>query len=115
MASRLLASLLLSLMLGCASTPVKRGAEEVYVFQLIGGYFYGPGPIVPDTSLPDGRISGVHFDRMQFRGYAAFRNDGSTASLLSNGRTRINQNIEAGRLMIGGGTSPILLTAVDGG
>jgi hypothetical protein len=110
-----LPALLLSFLLGCAASPAGGGSDEVYMFQLTGGFFFGPGPIVPDTSLPDGRISNVHFDRAHFRGFAEFRNDDSAQSKLSNGRTRINQNIEAGRLMIGGGTSPIMLTAVDGG
>ena len=86
-----------------------------YTFVLEGGYFYGPGPIVPDTELPHGRLSNIHFDPKLLRGYCEFANDGSRSALLSDLKTRVNQNIEAGSLLIGGGTSPVMLTAVDGG
>lgn len=86
-----------------------------YTFELIGGYFFGPGPVEPDTHLPNGKLRNIRFDTQKFQGYCEFANDGSRSGLLSDGRTRINQNIDAGRLLIGGGTSPILLSAVDGG
>ncbi|HEU5134131.1 MAG TPA: hypothetical protein VFU13_03205 [Steroidobacteraceae bacterium] len=86
-----------------------------HTFVLEGGYFYGPGPIVPDTELPQGHLTNIHFDPKLLRGYCEFANDGSRSALLSDLKTRVNQNIEAGRLLIGGGTSPVLLTAVDGG
>ena len=86
-----------------------------HTFFLEGGYFYGPGPIVPDTELPHGRLSNIRFDPKLLRGYCEFANDGSKSALLSDLKTRVNQNIEAGRLLIGGGTSPVMLTAVDGG
>jgi hypothetical protein len=87
----------------------------LYTFELHGGYFFGPGPIVPNTVLPDGRLTNIHFDLRSWRGYCEFHNDGRPDSKLSDARTRINQNIDAGHLLIGGGTSPILLAAVDGG
>ena len=87
----------------------------LFTFNLHGGYFYGPGPIVPDTQLPDGKLTNIHFDLTTWRGYCEFQNDGSSATVLSDGQTRINQNIDAGKLYVGGGTSPILLAAVDGG
>jgi hypothetical protein len=90
-------------------------AEPLHSFELIGGHFFGPGPIVPDTALPNGRLRNIEFDLARFRGHCQFRNSGGAGALLSDGRTRINQNIDAGRLFIGGGTSPILLAAVDGG
>lgn len=90
-------------------------AEGRHTFYLEGGYFFGPGPIVPDTKLPDGELANIHFDVARMRGYCEFANSGARDGLLSDGRTRINQNIDAGRLLIGGGTSPILLTAIDGG
>ena len=96
--------------LGAEATPAGR-----HTFFLEGGYFYGPGPIVPDTELPHGRLSNIHFDPQLLSGYCEFANDGSKSALLSDLKTRVNQNIEAGRLLIGGGTSPVLLTAVDGG
>lgn len=86
-----------------------------HTFHLEGGYFFGPGPIVPDTQLPDGQLANIRFDVERMSGYCEFANSGGRGSLLSDARTRINQNIDAGRLLIGGGTSPILLTAVDGG
>jgi len=95
---------------GAAESP-----EALYTFQLQGGHFFGPGPIVPDTGLPDGRLSHIHFDLRTWRGFCQFENDNQPGTRLSDGTTRINQNIDAGRLFVGGGTSPILLTAVDGG
>jgi hypothetical protein len=94
------------------------GAESrdgLYTFQLHGGHFFGPGPIVPDTALPDGRLTNIRFDFRTWRGICLFENDENPKSRLSDGTTRINQNIDAGRLFVGGGSSPILLTAVDGG
>jgi hypothetical protein len=87
----------------------------LYTFELRGGYFFGPGPIVPNTVLPEGRLTNIHFDLRSWRGYCEFHNDGRPNSKLSDAQTRINQNIDAGHLLIGGGTSPILLAAVDGG
>lgn len=100
----------LSLCVGSA-----RGEEPKFNFELIGGHFYGPGPIVPDTNLPDGRLRNIRFDTNAFQGYCEFANDGGPAGRLSDGRTRVNQNIDAGHLRIGGGTSTVLLAAVDGG
>jgi hypothetical protein len=97
---------------------VAQGAQSrpgLYTFELHGGFFFGPGPIVPDTTLPDGRLTNIHFDLRAWRGYCEFHNDGRHASRLSDSRTRINQNIDAGHLLIGGSNSPILLAAVDGG
>jgi hypothetical protein len=95
-----------------------QGAQSragLYTFELRGGYFFGPGPIVPNTVLPEGRLTNIHFDLRSWRGYCEFHNDGRLDSKLSDARTRINQNIDAGHLLIGGGTSAILLAAVDGG
>ena len=96
-------------------TSAAESGEGLYTFQLHGGHFFGPGPIVPDTALPDGRLSHIRFDLRTWRGFCQFENDNRPGSRLSDGATRINQNIDAGRLFVGGGTSPILLTAVDGG
>lgn len=98
---------------GCAGT--SEPSSPRYTFYLTGGYFYGPGPIVPDTSLPDGRLVNIRFDPRDFQGYAEFFNDDREESKLSDGRTRINLNIDAGRLRIGGGYQTVLLVAVDGG
>lgn len=89
-------------------------AGDDYRFQLRGGYFYGPGPIRPDTALPDGEISGVVFDTVRWRGEAKFR---AGPQPLSDGKTRINANIDAGRLGIGENkqAKSFWLTAVEGG
>jgi hypothetical protein len=98
-----------------APVAASAGTLSRHTFYLEGGYFFGPGPIVPDTQLPDGELANIRFDVGRMSGYCEFANSGGRDSLLSDGRTRINQNIDAGRLLIGGGTSPILLTAIDGG
>lgn len=100
---------------GGAPAATAAGTLSRHTFHLEGGYFFGPGPIVPDTKLPDGDLANIRFDVDRMSGYCEFANSGGRDSLLSDGRTRINQNIDAGRLLIGGGTSPILLTAIDGG
>ncbi len=74
-------------------------AAEDHVFHLHDGYFYGPGPIVPDTPLPEGYIRGVSFDPDRLEGVAAFTPGGQ---MLSDGRTATNGNIDAGTLQIGG-------------
>ena len=99
--------------IGCAG--ISKPSTPLYTFHLTGGSFFGPGPIVPDTSLPDGRLININFDPRELRGYAAFFNDGRQESKLSDGKTRINQNIDAGRLNIGGGFQTVLLVAVEGG
>src|SRR5882724_2558047 len=86
-----LAVLLLALATVSGCTGVGAPHERLYSFQLSGGYFYGPGPIVPDTELPDGRLVNIRFDTGAFRGYAEFSNDGRGGSMLSDGKTRINQ------------------------
>ena len=101
-----------SILLGCNSY---RNLEPIHSFLLTGGYFFGPGPIVPDTALPDGNLKGIKFDKKSFSGYATFYNDGTPESLLSDGTTLINQNIDAGRLNIGDGSNPLLLVAVNKG
>jgi hypothetical protein len=108
-------ALLLASRATCATAPGEQLPVALYTFELQGGYFFGPGPIVPNTQLPQGRLTNIHFDLHSWRGYCEFRNDGRGDSKLSDAQTRINQNIEAGRLLIGGGASPILLAAVDGG
>ena len=70
-----------------------------HIFNLSGGHFFGPGPIVPDTPLPDGSIRGIDFDLVKQSGAAAYAADGR---LLSDGETAINANIDAGALEIGG-------------
>lgn len=120
MRTRRLRHALSAALLSCAyqlSSPVAAAEDTLrrHTFHLQGGFFFGPGPIVPDTKLPDGQLANIHFDAEQMSGYCEFANSGGRDSLLSDARTRINQNIDAGRLLIGGGTSPILLTAVDGG
>ena len=92
--------------IGCAG--ISKPSTPLYTFHLTGGSFFGPGPIVPDTSLPDGRLININFDPRELRGYAAFFNDGRQESKLSDGKTRINQNIDAGRLNIGGGFQTVL-------
>jgi hypothetical protein len=70
-----------------------------HIFNLHGGYFYGPGPIVPDTPLPDGSIRGIAYDLAKQEGVAAFAEGGR---VLSDGKTTTNANIDAGALEIGG-------------
>lgn len=80
--------------------PVPALAKEGgHVFTLHGGHFYGPGPIVPDTALPDGSIRGISFDLKKLEGVAAFAQGGQ---VLSDGKTTTNGNIDAGALEIGG-------------
>jgi len=98
-----------------SKTNAAESRAGLYTFHLQGGHFFGPGPIVPDTALPDGRLSNIRFDLRTWRGFCQFENDGRSGSRLSDGTTRINQNIDAGRLFVGGGSGPVLLTAVDGG
>jgi hypothetical protein len=99
--------------LGCASShKVLKGEHTI---NLSGGHFFGPGPVEPDLPLPDGRIVNVEFDRHKFEGQTHFYSDGSEKSLLSDGKTKINQNIDAGLLKMGEGDHSFLLVAVDGG
>jgi hypothetical protein len=86
-------ALLAALPLATAANPGQ------HVFKLHGGYFYGPGPIVPDTPLPDGSIRGITFDLERLQGVAAFAPGGR---VLSDGKTTTNGNIDAGALEIGG-------------
>ena len=85
-----------------------------YHFHLHGGLFYGPGPIKPDTPLPDGDVEGISFDTTAWRGHAPFQ---AASTMLSDGKTRMNANINAGRLSLGEDKSAksFLLSAVDGG
>lgn len=83
-----------------AGLPVPAAAAVgAQVFTLHGGHFFGPGPIVPDTPLPDGSIRGISFDLDRLEGVAAFAAGGRT---LSDGTTTTNGNIDAGALEIGG-------------
>ena len=83
-----------------ACTPVfAQAAPAPHVFSLHGGHFFGPGPIVPDTPLPDGSIRGISYDPAKLEGAAAFAAGGR---LLSDGKTTTNGNIDAGALEIGG-------------
>lgn len=91
------------------------GNVQAAEFVLEGGYFYGPGPIEPDASLPTGKLANVVFDRHTFRGYTDFANDGSPEARFSDGETLINQNIEAGEITLGDGRETVLLAAVGGG
>ena len=88
----------LLLMLACLTGPAL-AADGQHVFTLHGGHFFGPGPIVPDTPLPDGSIRGIAFDLAKLEGVAAFAEGGKT---LSDGKTVANANIDAGALQIGG-------------
>jgi len=85
-----------------------------YELKLSGGYFFGPGPIVPDTALPDGVIRAVEFDLERLSGHAPFA---ASDKKLSDDATLVNANIDAGVLKIGDedqqGT--FWLVAVDGG
>lgn len=94
-------------------TPATAWAGE-HRFSLQGGHFYGPGPIIPDTPLPDGSIRGIQFDLDQLAGVAAF---GPGGRLLSDGSTATNGNIDAGALEIGsqGKGKTFWLYAVAGG
>jgi hypothetical protein len=100
---------------GCCGVSGAGAQPATYTFHLHGGHFFGPGPVVPDTALPDGRLTHIRFDFRTWHGFCEFANDGRSRSHLSDKQTRINQNIDAGELLVGGGTSPILLAAVDGG
>ena len=100
--------------MACSHNPAKNDLRN-HSFKLVGGHFYGPGPIVPDTALPDGLLHNIKFDLRKFKGYAEFETDEGSIAFLSDGKTRINRNIEAGRLDIGGGETPVLLVAVSGG
>jgi hypothetical protein len=83
-----------------ASLPAPSQADTgQHVFNLQGGHFFGPGPIVPDTPLPDGSIHGIAYDLDKQEGAAAFAEGGR---MLSDGKTVTNANIDAGALEIGG-------------
>jgi hypothetical protein len=84
------------LLAGLALAPA---AAAEHAFQLHGGFFYGPGPIEPDTPLPDGSIRGIRFDLDRLEGVAEYVPSEDT---LSDGKTRTNANIDAGELTIGG-------------
>ncbi len=85
--------------------PVATLADNVqHAFTLHGGHFFGPGPIVPDTPLPDGSIRGIAFDLAKLEGVAAFTEGGK---VLSDGKTTANANIDAGALEIGGNQNDI--------
>jgi len=98
---------------GCATHSDRD--DKLHQFKLVGGHFYGPGPIEPDTALPVGYLRNIHFDIKTFSGYAEFYNDGSEQAVLSDGKTLVNQNIDAGILDIGGGDNTVLLVAIKGG
>lgn len=87
---------------------------QAYEFKLSGGYFFGPGPIVPDTSLPDGAIRNVEWDFEAWEGHAPFE---AMERMLSDKKTLVNANIDAGELSIGEGQqkSSFWLAAVNGG
>lgn len=89
-------------------------AADDYAFQLHGGHFYGPGPVVPDTPLPDGLIQGIQFDLDKLAGVAVYA---PSADTLSDGETHTNANIQAGELSIGGDSDhkAFWLYAVAGG
>ncbi len=106
---------LLPVMFLCGACSSTAKHDALHQFKLVGGHFYGPGPIVPDTALPTGYLRNIHFDVESFSGYANFLNDGGEDAVLSDGKTRINQNIDAGILEIGGGDNTVLLVAVKGG
>lgn len=84
-------------LLACVSVTEPTAGD--HVFTLHGGHFYGPGPIVPDTPLPEGSIRGISFDLDKLEGVAAFAAGGR---MLSDGKTITNGNIDAGALEIGG-------------
>jgi hypothetical protein len=86
-----------------------------YTFTLQGGHFFGPGPIIPDLALPDGKIKNIQFDENNFTGFAPFVNNGTK---LTDGETLINENIEAGVLTLGQNKQrkqKFSLVAVNGG
>jgi len=87
----------------CFSAPALAAAGQ-HTFSLHGGHFFGPGPIVPDTPLPDGSIRGIAFDLAKLEGVAAFSEGGK---VLSDGKTTSNANIDAGALEIGGKQSEL--------
>ncbi|KOR31478.1 hypothetical protein TI04_00555 [Achromatium sp. WMS2] len=91
--------ILLGLTLISCMISVATAAPEPHVFNLHGGYFYGPGPIAPDTRLPDGVIHNITFDLDKLAGAAAF---GKGGRILSDNETTANANIDAGALEIGG-------------
>ena len=103
---------LASQLVACATASSKFSEHE---FRLVGGHFFGPGPIEPDTALPPGYLKNIRFKPHAFYGYADFYNDGAATAVLSDGKTRINQNIQAGVLEIGGKENQVLLVAVKGG
>ena len=107
-----LAALAAGLAAGLAPGAARAGDD--HHIHLHGGFFFGPGPIKPDTALPDGDIGGITFDTATWSGQARFR-PGDTP--LSDGRTHVNANINAGRLGIGENNSAktFWLTAVEGG
>jgi hypothetical protein len=86
-------------LLACLSAPTALADVGQHVFTLHGGHFFGPGPIVPDTALPDGSIRNITFDLPKLEGVAAFAEGGK---VLSDGKTVSNANIDAGALEIGG-------------
>jgi len=85
-------------LLACLPATASAAAGQ-HVFNLHGGHFFGPGPIVPDTALPDGSIRGISFDLDKLEGVAAFATGGK---LLTDGKTIANANIDVGALEIGG-------------
>ena len=89
---------LLLALLACLPVPAPASPGQ-HTFTLHGGHFFGPGPIVPDTPLPDGSIRNISFDLARLEGVAAFAEGGKT---LSDGKTKTNGNIDAGALEIGG-------------
>lgn len=90
-------------------------AAPLHEFRLRGGTFFGPGPIEPDASLPDGRITHVTFDARALKGSVEFANDGSSRERFSDNRTRINRNIDAGLITLGDQKTTVRLAAVAGG
>jgi len=110
---------LLSLLssLGCVFNKETAKDTKKYSILLQGGHFLGPGPIEPDSPLPEGRIVNVEFNRKIFKGRTSFYNGSSNKkSMLSDGKTKINQNIDVGSIKIGEeGKHAFLLAAVYGG
>jgi hypothetical protein len=90
-------------------------AEPLHELQLHGGNFFGPGPIVPDAVLPDGKITHVQFDPKALKGQVDFVNDGSAHARFSDNKTRVNQNIDAGLITLGDKKSTVRLASVSGG
>lgn len=87
-----------------ASPSAALAAPTPHIFSLHGGHFFGPGPIVPDTPLPDGSIRGILYDSVKQEGAAVFAVGGH---LLSDGKTTTNGNIDAGALQIGGSKADV--------